>query len=231
MILFQHPSGYRYNSDSLFLYDFISEFKPSGKLLDVGCGCGILGLLLKRDFAKIELFGIDKQGINIEISKQNAKTNDLEANFFQGDFCEFKSEERFDFIVSNPPFYHDGVKQSQNSHMNISKYEHHLSLKKFLSVANSHLKPNGTLCFCYEAGRVDEIFSELKEFKLKAICMKFVYAKQGAMAKLVLLTVKKNSRSLLKILEPLYAKEGVNFSKEAGRIYAKANTTSKDYAI
>ncbi len=38
LLLYQIPNGYRYNSDSIFLYSFIKRFKPKGKVLDVGCG-------------------------------------------------------------------------------------------------------------------------------------------------------------------------------------------------
>ena len=52
MILAQLENGYRYNSDTLVLYDFICSGvgEISGRVLDVGAGCGILGLLLKSDF-------------------------------------------------------------------------------------------------------------------------------------------------------------------------------------
>ena len=49
MLLYQPESGYCYNSDSMFLYDFVSSFKPKGEVLDVGAGCGIVGLLVARD--------------------------------------------------------------------------------------------------------------------------------------------------------------------------------------
>ncbi len=61
MTFYQYKDGYRYNSDTVFLYNFISQEKLKGKLLDVGSGCGILGLLLKRDFSDIELYQIDIQ--------------------------------------------------------------------------------------------------------------------------------------------------------------------------
>ena len=46
--LYQLENGYRYNSDTLFLYDFIAD-KIRGESLAVGCGCGVLGLLVARD--------------------------------------------------------------------------------------------------------------------------------------------------------------------------------------
>ncbi|MDO9208145.1 MAG: methyltransferase, partial [Sulfuricurvum sp.] len=46
MLLYQPDGGYCYNSDSILLYGFIAQFNPKGKLLDVGAGCGIVGLLV-----------------------------------------------------------------------------------------------------------------------------------------------------------------------------------------
>ncbi|MCI7587670.1 MAG: methyltransferase, partial [Campylobacter sp.] len=74
MKLFQLKDGYRYNSDSLFLWDFARKncsFKASQSLLDVGCGCGILGLLLARDF-NCALSCIDIQPQNCELAQINA---------------------------------------------------------------------------------------------------------------------------------------------------------------
>ena len=78
MILYQPESGYCYNSDSLFLYDFISSFKPKGKVLDVGAGCGIVGLLVARDNPKVELEAVEKQVIFVEYARHNARVNKIE---------------------------------------------------------------------------------------------------------------------------------------------------------
>ena len=111
MILAQLENGYRYNSDTLVLYDFICSVvgEISGRVLDVGAGCGILGLLLKRDFQKIDLSMLDLLELNSKISSFNAKSNCLEARAITADFANFKDSEKFDLIISNPPFYHDGV--------------------------------------------------------------------------------------------------------------------------
>ena len=53
MVLYQPESGYCYNSDSLFLYDFVNKLNPKGDMLDVGAGCGIVGLLCARDNKKV----------------------------------------------------------------------------------------------------------------------------------------------------------------------------------
>ena len=73
MLFYQPDSGYRYNSDSLFLYDFISSFKPRGRMLDVGAGSGVVGLLVARDNPKVHLESVEKQCKNI-LSRQYMKS-------------------------------------------------------------------------------------------------------------------------------------------------------------
>ncbi|MBE3022701.1 tRNA1(Val) (adenine(37)-N6)-methyltransferase [Campylobacter sp. 7477a] len=232
MILSQLKDGYRYNSDTLMLYGFICEnLNPwfKGRVLDVGCGCGILGLLLKRDFSGMQLSLLDVQEINLDISRKNAAENFLEIKTIMADFNTFKDGNKFELIVSNPPFYHEGVKQSQNKHTAISRYASFLGLREFLYSANQNLKSNAELIFCYDAICLNEIFTLLDEFKIKPICIKFVHSKEQSCANLVLIRAKKGSRSKCKILPPIILMKDGSYSKEANEIFKKADTKSKGY--
>ena len=75
MIITQPKNGYRYNSDTMFLYDFIREGGARGEVLDAGCGSGVLGLLLKRDFPKISLSLLDILEANVNLAAANAMQN------------------------------------------------------------------------------------------------------------------------------------------------------------
>jgi len=105
MLLYQPESGYCYNSDSVFLYDFISSFKPRGKVLDVGAGCGIVGLLVARDNPKVNLEAVEKQEAFVEYATTNARVNKIENKIHKKNFLELDEDEKYDYIISNPPFY------------------------------------------------------------------------------------------------------------------------------
>ena len=231
MMIFQLKDGYRYNSDTMFLYDFALENGLKGKVLDVGCGSGILGLLLKRDFRDISLSLLDILEINIAISKRNACANALDAEFITADFANFKTDARFDYVVSNPPFYHDGAKESLNEHLRAARYSRSLDLRDFIACANSLLAPRGTLIFCYDAKRTAEILTVLKEFKLTPTRLKAVHPRRNKEAKLILIEAKKSSKSLMKISPPIFAFEGESYSAEAGKIFARADTKSEDFSL
>lgn len=91
MLLYQPKEGYCYNSDTHFLYDFISKnlekFKNvNGELLDIGSGSGILGLLVAREFEKLKLNQCEIQNIFQELSIRNASCNKIETQMHKGSF-------------------------------------------------------------------------------------------------------------------------------------------------
>lgn len=225
--LYQLQNGYRYNSDTLFLYDFIGS-KPKGQILDVGCGCGILGLLVARD-NEIKLTGIDIDPLNVQISQHNASVNGIAGEFIAEDFSRFKSDIKFDFIISNPPFYHTDVTKSQNKHIANSRYSDSLSLEEFLASCNRNIKPKGVLYFCYDAKQIGDIIPLLSKFKLNLTKLKFIYSKDNQNAKLVLIEAKKSSRSMCEVVLPLVVFDRNELSVDAREIFNKANTISKVY--
>ncbi|WP_033916021.1 tRNA1(Val) (adenine(37)-N6)-methyltransferase [Campylobacter sputorum] len=227
MKLFQEKEGYRYNSDTVMLYHFITKLK--GNVLDVGCGCGVLGLLLKRDFSNISLTMIDILQTNINMAIKNANENNIKADIISGNFLDMNEDVKFDYIVSNPPFYHDGAIKSKNLHKNFSRYSSNLNLQNFLEKSFKILKPNGTLIFCYDAKQINEIFFLLRNLKFNTNKVQFVHPKATKNSKLVLIEARKNSKSLCEILPPIFVNCDDGYSSLAKEIFAKADLLSVDY--
>lgn len=224
MNLFQPKNGYCYNSDTMFLYDFITKFNIKGDVLDVGGGCGVLGLLIKRDFKKINLTIIEKQKVMSDLIIENSIKNNLEVEIINSDFLEFNFNKKFDFVISNPPFY-KGTLKSDNEIIKIARYEEFLPVDKFFNKVNFILKERGEFIFCYDAKRVDEIIKLLPK-PLKTIELRFMYPRINKDATLVLIRAKRHAKSMVKIHPPLIGFKGEAYSDEADKIYKKANTKS-----
>lgn len=224
MNLFQPKDGYCYNSDTMFLYDFITKFNIKGDVLDVGGGCGVLGLLIKRDFRKINLTIIEKQKIMSDLIIKNAIENSLEVEVINSDFLEFNFNKKFDFVISNPPFY-KGTLKSNNEIIKIARYEEFLPIEKFFNKVNSILKERGEFIFCYDAKRVDDIIKLLPK-PLKIIDLRFMHPRVNKDATLILVRAKRHAKSMVKVHPPLIGFEGDSYSNEASKIYKKANTKS-----
>jgi len=208
----------------MFLYDFITKFNIKGEVLDIGGGCGVLGLLIKRDFLKINLTIIEKQKIMYEFIKKNLLINNLEADIILGDFLEYKFNKKFDFIISNPPFY-KGTLKSNNEIKKIARYEEYLPMKQFFEKVNKILNERGEFIFCYDAKRIDDIISNMPK-PLKIIDIRLFYPRINKEATLILIRAKRHAKSLVKIHPPLIGFEGEEYSDEAKSIYKKANTES-----
>lgn len=226
MKLLQFKNAYRYNSDSLMLYSFCKNIY--GNVLDVGCGSGILGLLLKRDFPEISLFMCDILEQNCTLAAKNAKENGLLAQIFALDFSKFDKNIQFDFIISNPPFYHKNVLKSENSHKNFAKNSANLSLENLLNKAFKILKPKGKLIFCYDARQISEILKAFSNLKFSPVRIQFVYATFEKNSKLGLFELEKNSKKMCEILPPIAVNLGNSYTQKAKEIFAKANLESVD---
>lgn len=227
MNLFQPEKGYRYNSDTLLLYDFISSFHPKGEALDVGCGCGILGFLLKRDFPSVKMHLLDIQEQNCIIAKANAEANNISIESLTcNDFLQTRFAQKFDMIVSNPPFYHKGGVKNDDDALFLSRHSSALPFKTFAQKVTKTLSNRGYFCFCYDAKQIDSLMLELLENGLNVEDLCFVHSKEDKEASLVLVRARKNSKTLCKIHPPLFIYREESFTPRVQAIFDRSKTQS-----
>ncbi len=219
----QPQNGFRYNTDSILLYQFAAASTPSGRMLDVGCGCGVVGLLLARDF-NLTLTGVDIQEEMIACAKENGAMNNLKARFFQEDFRHFKSPERFESIVCNPPFYSEKTLTSQNPSLRLARYRDALPLTDLLSRCSSLLTSKGSLFFCYEASVLHEALVELKRQRYHLKTLQFVHRDHSAPARLVLLQARKLPVRATITRAPIFLHEANTVSVAMNQFAQRANT-------
>lgn len=262
MKIFQLKDGYRYNSDSLFLWDFARKncsFKASQSLLDVGCGCGILGLLLARDF-NCALSCIDIQPQNCELAQINARANGIKASIICADFFKdwesgnsripsdfnensripsqgfqesqgFQRSKSFERIICNPPFYDFGG-ENKNAHKNTSRNASSFDISAFASKCSKLLAPKGELVLCYDARLIDRLLQALLEAGLKPIKLAFLHSKPSKPANVVLVVAKKGTKSPLCVFGSLFAcNESGAHSDFAKEVFIQADLTSVDFII
>ncbi len=225
MFLYQDAEGFLFNSDAHFLYDFISAFKPSGSLLDVGAGCGIVGLLCKRDFP-VDVTLIEKQSSQASLIEHNARVNALKVEVICDDFLSHDFGATFDFVVSNPPYYHEGADKSVNPALRTAKSADALPFSQMVVKVNRIIKPKGRFIFCYDAKQLPQLLWMLAEAKFTVTDMRFVHGTAAKPAKLVMLCAQKGSRALCRIHPPLIHFEGEKMREEAQNVYRKTRTYS-----
>ncbi|MGR6982192.1 16S rRNA (guanine(1207)-N(2))-methyltransferase RsmC [Testudinibacter sp. P27/CKL/0425] len=81
--------------------------KVQGRVLDLGCGAGVIGSYLKRQNPSIELVMSDIHSMALASANRTLQQNQLSAEVVASDvFSDLNG--KFDLIISNPPF-HDGI--------------------------------------------------------------------------------------------------------------------------
>ena len=77
--------------------------KKKGKLLDLGCGYGPIGIIMKRVFPSMEVTMVDINNRALELARENAENNSVKCvDVHQSDGCS-NVEGLFDVVLTNPP--------------------------------------------------------------------------------------------------------------------------------
>ena len=77
--------------------------KKKGKLLDLGCGYGPIGIIMKRVFPSMEVTMVDINNRALELARENAETNSVKCvDVHQSDGCA-NVEGLYDVVLTNPP--------------------------------------------------------------------------------------------------------------------------------
>ena len=83
--------------------DLSANNRKKGKLLDLGCGYGPIGIIMKRVFPSMEVTMVDINNRAIELAKQNAESNSVKCvDVHQSDGCS-NVEGLYDVVLTNPP--------------------------------------------------------------------------------------------------------------------------------
>lgn len=89
---------------------YIEEnFKEPIKVLDLGCGSGVIGLTLKKKLPHLDVTLVDISEKALEVAKENAQNLQVKVSFAKSDFLE-QVKGQYHVIISNPPYIKEGEK-------------------------------------------------------------------------------------------------------------------------
>ena len=124
------------------------------KLLDIGTGSGIIPITLKKYFPNAEISAMDISEKALEIAQKNADFHKKEINFIQADFLNTELTEKYDIIISNPPYI--GIEENIEIEDSVKGFEPNIALfsptsdalifyKKIAKDGEKYLNENGMI--------------------------------------------------------------------------------------
>ena len=82
--------------------------RPGMKVLDLGCGCGVVGVVAARKCGAENVWMLDVDPLAVETAVRNAARNGVDGvHIVQSDGFRALDEAGFDLILSNPPYQSD----------------------------------------------------------------------------------------------------------------------------
>ena len=170
--IIQKREGYRFTEDALRLCEFVRAM-PQARGIDLGTGCGIIGVVLVREGKVGQMLGLELQENLAGLAKRSVALNGLEDRVVVkvGDIRRVKelfAPGSFHLVVSNPPYRELGRgRLSPSAEKRVAKHEWACSLEDVIKAAGYLLAPAGIFAFCHLRERWGDIQRLLEREHLK----------------------------------------------------------------
>lgn len=211
----QSNDVYKISTDTLLLAAFVKKHTQEviSSVLDVGTGTGAIAFILAEHFKKADIHAIDVNKDAINLCQKNAKKNSLINNFHFHctDFNEFKTETKFDLIVSNPPFFKNSV-QHKSEHMNLARHEVSLGIEKLIEGMGSLISENGVAWVILPYDRLRELLTYI-EYNHFYLAYKIIVLGKPSTPKRIIVGLTKTEQPKIEDVFTIRTKEG-KYSKE-----------------
>ena len=161
----------------------LTQVDSAKTVLDIGCGCGVIAFCLAQKLAENQIvpdvFGIDVDTDSISEAQENAARFSLLPkscfhfeNIKLQDFVNQENRNRFDLIVSNPPFFHNDLKPQNKNKLQSKHGDGNLSFEELVDCVDALMSESG--CFTLILP-----LTEMAEFHYLAMekwhCIKSIY--------------------------------------------------------
>lgn len=214
--LIQPPGLFRFSEDALLLAAFAQPAIKETRLLDLGCGCGVVALAVLLNAPGCTALGVDINGEMLTACNENAELLGLRQSITTSRADLRSAEERrrippdfFDLAYANPPYYQpERGRLSREAGRRSARFDEAGLLPGFLSAAYRGLKNKARLALVFPAARVPELLQSLRAARLEPRRMRPVHSRAGKNAHLVLLEARKDVKPDMVLEPPLILHKG-----------------------
>ena len=215
----QHPPGL----DS-FLLASLPGLRPGLRVCDLGCGTGLLGLLLLQRQPDLRVTGLDIQPEAVRLGRLAAAENQLEDRLILRleDLRETSLPAgRFDLAICNPPYFPPSAgPPPKGEARRTARTEAACALEDVCRTAGRLLRWGGALCLVHKPERLTDLLCALRENGLEPKRLRLVSPRWDRAPSLLLAEARRGGRPGLRVEPPLILENPDGSpSAELSRIY------------
>ena len=190
------------STDSMVLADFV-KLPRSARVLDLGSGCGTLGLLLCAKDDRCTVTGIELTESAHRCALQNIRDNGLEGRLYSlcADLRSMPAGSKpgsFDLCISNPPYFSGGEASRKTP---LARREDCCSPGDLFAAASRALRYGGDFYLVHKPERLAQLCAEGTNAGLEPKRLRLVRHREGGPIALILLGCRKGGKPGLLIDE------------------------------
>ncbi len=197
--------GMAVGADSVLLADFAGA-KSARRALDLGCGGGIISLLLLERMPCLVMDGVETDSAAAQTASKNMALNGLSDRFtvIPGDMRSFTPSAPYDLVVTNPPYFARGSGAvSPDASRAAARTEGGCTLDELVKTAARCVKYGGRFAMVYRPERLSEAFCALTASGLEPKRLRFVHATPALPPSMALIECRRGGNPGLEVLPPL----------------------------
>ena len=222
---FIQSEHFKLGTDSVLLADFVNTASRK-RGIDLGCGSGILPMLLMQRSPALSMTGLEINPAAAEVAQENLRINGLfgRGHITVGDIRECRSlfpSGSFELAVANPPYFVPGSgKVSPDADKASARAELDCTLRDVVSAASYLCPTGGSFCLVQRTERLTDLLCLLREYSLEPKRLRFIAHSARHSPSLVLVEARRGAASGLKVLPTLYLRnDDGSETEETLRIY------------
>lgn len=229
-------NGFRYGVDAVLLAAFTAgetggrgmKRRKAPHILELGCGNGIVSVILSHKIPESTLLGVEIQAEEAERARRNVKLNHLEERIQirEADVASLSKTalpEKFNAVVTNPPYFRrGGAIPNDASAKYIARHETSADLDAFIRAAAAQLDRDGELFMVHRPDRLVDICCSMRAQGLEPKELQMVMPFPETKPNILLVHGVKGGNSELRVLPPIHVREADGrYSDLIQRIYER----------
>jgi tRNA1(Val) A37 N6-methylase TrmN6 len=208
--IIQSPTVFAFSLDAVLLARFVYVPIQKGNLIDLCSGNGVIPLFLSAR-TKGQITGVEIQERLFDMAKRSIEYNGLNnrLSMIHGDIKDMPKllgHGKFDVVTCNPPYFITPSKDeiNPNEYLAIARHEIHCTLEDAIKVSSQLVKQGGKVAFVHRPGRIIDIITLMRQYRLEPKRIQFIYPKIGKEANTLLIEAIKDGSPDIKIAPPLF---------------------------